>query len=145
MLADVKAYLKAQSGVTDEVGAGADAAIWIGILKQGFKQKAITLQGFAGESFHTLAGRTDIGQTRVEITCWASDGGPESEADAVMEAVDTLMRPSSKLFKDTMGGRAINEITAMGTPDHGRDNPTPGDQSLRFWNSQDYLVTANSG
>lgn len=139
LYADIVTYLKTASGVTNLVGAGANARIYLDQAKQGEKLPYLVLVTFEGESHAGLSGQSGLENNAVEIMAY---GKTVEQAYQLAQAVRFDSGGNAVLDgKDhfTLGSRYCNSCLSQGSALYGTDDPSPGQHTPRYWVSRVFV------
>ncbi len=128
-------YLKTISAITDLVGTGANARIFLSFAKQGASLPYIVLEVFEGTSTEHLTGISGLATNRVQVDCYAS-----TKAGASDLAEKVRLAPL-QMHRGDMGDLFCNTVRSDGGFRTGYDPASKGANNQRFWSSRDYFIT----
>ncbi len=138
---DIKTHLKARTAVTDLVGTGDRAKIYLDWVKQGVTPPFIRIEIFDVERFPHLSAQSNIAEYRVQVDCYGANHTQATTlADAVRyeEAVDNAKGQMGH-YRGLMGSSWVRSV-AVDSYTYDSDPPQPGKQDPRYYVSQDYIV-----
>lgn len=130
--AGVIAHLLADAAVAAIVGL---EVYHVGEVPQGTAGQRIVIQKISDPGHYHLGGRTDVANTRIQISVWTPGGYDAGEGSVAHETLCTAVRDSVDGFHGTMGAvpkcvvRDKNEPDAFVVP---RDGSSDGDFHTPF-------------
>jgi hypothetical protein len=131
----LKTYLKTITAVTDEIGTGDNARIYLDEARQGAALPYVVITTFAAGSKEDLQGAVGVAQNRVQVDCYA-----DSSAKAFMVA-DAIRLAPLQGRRGTIGGVYAYDVSSDGGYDRGSDHPSTGSEQTRYICSRDYVIT----
>ena len=126
-------YLKSITTVTDLVGTGDNAKIFLHEPKQGQNPPYIVFEIFDGTSAEDLQGAAGIASNRVQIDCYSLD---KRQAYTLAERV----RLNLQGHRGPIGNGFFNGVTSDQGYERGYDKPSAGANTKRFYVSRDYTI-----
>lgn len=132
--ADLITYLKSKTGVTDLVGSGTAARIYVEDPKQGASLPYIVIEVFAGKTEQHLGGISGLATNRVQVDAYDST---QAKAYTLAEAI--RLAPLAG-YRGDLDATLTREV-GQGSYEYGRDRPTRGGNQRRHWVSRDYIFT----
>lgn len=131
---EIITYLKTKSAVTDLIGSGTSARIYLHEAKQGVALPYVVIVVYEGSSHEHLTGISGLAENRVEINCYsATNAGAFALAEAIRLA-------PLQMHKGVIGG-THGSVTSPQNYSQEYVTPVPGDNVKRFLVSRDYFVT----
>lgn len=133
--AELKTYLKTVSGVTDLVGAGSNARIFVSRPRQGTTKPFIIIASTGARSHEHLGGITGMATTAVHV--WACGANPAA-ADALAEEIRLAPLQGFRGFLNNTKAT----VSAQTHRDDGYETPDDGsDSALYYWTRRVFLIT----
>lgn len=129
----LESYLKTITAVTDLVGTGDNARIYLEEAKPDAQLPYVVMEVFDAGSAEDLQGPVGMATNRVQIDAY---GEAASDSFTLAEAI--RLAPLQG-FSGTMAGAFIDDVSSSGGYSQGADRPSKGSNTKRYWTSRDYL------
>lgn len=139
IISEIKTYLKTKSAVTDLIGSGTAARIYLYAAKEGVALPYVIVDMIPGDSHEHLGGISGVARNRVVIDAYAAT---ESAAYTLAEVIRLILQPIGRDgTRPTLGSTVVHGIASDGSYEADFEPPVKGGAQKRYYYSRDYFVS----